>query len=130
MRSSRFFTSTIHFFSGIFFVFCGLLTLMISWTPSYRTVMVTMLTEGWLPLTITGIVFIGLGIALLQLITVRRRSYYQLRSGEQAVAISESLIEESRLNSAISRLRRKIEPDPANPKYILTHRSRGYKLAL
>jgi len=42
----------------------------------------------------------------------------------------EAITEESRLNSAISRLRKKIEPDPARPKYITTVRGRGYKLEL
>jgi DNA-binding response OmpR family regulator len=35
----------------------------------------------------------------------------------------------SQLNSAISRLRQKLEPDAANPIYILTVRGHGYKLA-
>jgi hypothetical protein len=38
--------------------------------------------------------------------------------------------EESRLNSAMSRLRQKIEPNPQNPKYLVTIRGRGYKLVL
>lgn len=38
--------------------------------------------------------------------------------------------EHSRLDSAISRLRRKIEPDPENPKYLVTIRGRGYRLTL
>jgi DNA-binding response OmpR family regulator len=38
--------------------------------------------------------------------------------------------EESRLNSAMSRLRQKIEPNPQNPKYLVTVRGRGYKLVL
>ena len=29
----------------------------------------------------------------------------------------------------IGRLRRKIEPDPAHPRYLLTQRGRGYKLS-
>lgn len=37
-------------------------------------------------------------------------------------------IERSRLNSAISRLRQKLEPDPDNPQYLLTVRGQGYKL--
>lgn len=37
-------------------------------------------------------------------------------------------LEQSRLNSAISRLRQKIEPDSQNPRYFLTVRGRGYKL--
>lgn len=41
-----------------------------------------------------------------------------------------AITEETRLNSAISRLRQKIEPDPARPKYIVTVRGRGYKLTL
>lgn len=38
--------------------------------------------------------------------------------------------EQSRLNSAMSRLRHKIEPDPKNPKYLHTIRGRGYELRL
>jgi hypothetical protein len=38
--------------------------------------------------------------------------------------------EESRINSAMSRLRQKIEPNPKNPKYLITVRGRGYKLVL
>ena len=39
-------------------------------------------------------------------------------------------IAESRLNSAMTRLRQKIEPDPNRPKYIITIRGQGYKLIL
>jgi DNA-binding winged helix-turn-helix (wHTH) protein len=39
-------------------------------------------------------------------------------------------LEESRLNSTMSRLRRKIEPDPDHPKYIIVIRGEGYKLEL
>jgi hypothetical protein len=38
--------------------------------------------------------------------------------------------DESRLNSAMSRLRIKIEPHPEQPKYLHTVRGRGYKLLL
>jgi len=38
--------------------------------------------------------------------------------------------EQSRLNSAISRLRQKIEPDQKNLKYLKTMRGRGYRLEL
>ena len=37
---------------------------------------------------------------------------------------------ESRLNSAMTRLRQKIEPNPNRPKYIITIRGQGYKLLL
>lgn len=36
--------------------------------------------------------------------------------------------EQSRLNSAMSRLRRKLEPDPANPRYLITDHGLGYRL--
>ncbi len=36
--------------------------------------------------------------------------------------------EQSRLNSAMSRLRRKIEPDARRPRYLLTVHGRGYRL--
>jgi two-component system response regulator RegX3 len=32
------------------------------------------------------------------------------------------------IEKLVSRLRHKIEPDPANPRYLLTVRGRGYKL--
>ena len=35
---------------------------------------------------------------------------------------------DSAIEKMVSRLRKKIEPDPANPRYILTIRGRGYKL--
>lgn len=38
--------------------------------------------------------------------------------------------EQSRLNSAMSRLRRKIEPNPDKPRYLITKRGRGYELRL
>lgn len=38
--------------------------------------------------------------------------------------------EEGRFNSALSRLRQKIEPDSESPKYIITKRGYGYKLDL
>ena len=38
--------------------------------------------------------------------------------------------DDSRLNSAMSRLRQKIEPDPDNPRYLKTVRGRGYRLEL
>lgn len=37
-------------------------------------------------------------------------------------------VEQSRLNSAMSRLRQKIEPDPKEPRYLHTIRGRGYQL--
>ena len=36
----------------------------------------------------------------------------------------------SKLNSAVSRVRLKIEPDSENPKYLKTVRGQGYKLVL
>lgn len=39
-------------------------------------------------------------------------------------------VEESRLNSTMSRLRRKIEPNPSYPKYIIAIRGEGYRLEL
>lgn len=38
-------------------------------------------------------------------------------------------VDDARIDKLISRLRAKLEPDPANPRYLLTVRGRGYKLA-
>ncbi len=37
-------------------------------------------------------------------------------------------VDDARIEKLISRLRRKIEPDPNNPQYLVTVRGRGYKL--
>lgn len=37
-------------------------------------------------------------------------------------------VDDARIEKLVSRLRAKIEPDPANPRYVLTIRGRGYKL--
>lgn len=38
-------------------------------------------------------------------------------------------VDDARIEKLVSRLRQKVEPDPANPKYLFTVRGRGYKLA-
>lgn len=47
---------------------------------------------------------------------------------DNVLGIEYDVGEESRLNSAISRLRLKLEPDPRQPKYLITVRGRGYRL--
>ena len=37
-------------------------------------------------------------------------------------------VDDARVEKLISRLRSKIEPDPSNPRYLITRRGRGYKL--
>ena len=39
-------------------------------------------------------------------------------------------VEDARIEKLISRLRQKIEPDPANPRFLTTVRGRGYRLIL
>ncbi|WP_343423911.1 helix-turn-helix domain-containing protein [Candidatus Amarolinea dominans] len=37
-------------------------------------------------------------------------------------------VDDARIEKLVSRLRAKIEPDPTNPRYLMTLRGRGYKL--
>ena len=37
-------------------------------------------------------------------------------------------VDDARIDKLLSRLRAKVEPDPRNPRYIITVRGRGYKL--
>ena len=38
-------------------------------------------------------------------------------------------VDDARIEKLVSRLRSKVEPDPARPRYLLTQRGRGYKLS-
>ena len=38
-------------------------------------------------------------------------------------------VDDARIEKLVSRLRAKVEPDPAHPRYLLTQRGRGYKLS-
>jgi DNA-binding response OmpR family regulator len=38
-------------------------------------------------------------------------------------------VDDARIEKLVSRLRAKVEPDPAKPRYLLTQRGRGYKLS-
>ncbi len=38
-------------------------------------------------------------------------------------------VDDARIEKLVSRLRSKVEPDPAHPRYLLTQRGRGYKLS-
>jgi len=38
-------------------------------------------------------------------------------------------VDDARIDKLLSRLRSKIEPDPRNPRYLVTVRGRGYKLS-
>jgi DNA-binding response OmpR family regulator len=38
-------------------------------------------------------------------------------------------VDDARIEKLVSRLRAKVEPDPARPRYLLTQRGRGYKLS-
>lgn len=49
---------------------------------------------------------------------------------DHILGIDYDIYEESWLNSAINRLRTKIEPDPRKPRYLITVRGRGYRLDL
>lgn len=54
-------------------------------------------------------------------------------AGEFKADLSEAekkSIEEGRINSTMSRLRRKLEPNPDHPRYIISVRGEGYKLIL
>ena len=37
-------------------------------------------------------------------------------------------VDDARIEKLVSRLRQKIEPEPSNPRYLVTVRDRGYKL--
>ncbi len=67
---------------------------------------------------------------LLQLLFQRRNKLtdkYQIVERVWGVDYLDD-IDDARIEKLVSRLRSKIEPDPANPQYIITIRGRGYKL--
>jgi len=57
-----------------------------------------------------------------------RRELVERALGERYDETDESQV--TRLNTALRRLREKIEDDPDDPRYVLTEKGRGYRLAL
>ncbi len=58
------------------------------------------------------------------------QAIYETEYGDDVSQWEAKKLEDARLNSTMSRLRKKIEPDPDHPKYIIAIRGEGYRLLL
>jgi len=80
---------------AIFFILLGIICIMIPWLPPIRTHIILFFLENTLALSLFGMVFLIIGVAIVAniLISARHR-YYRIRSGSHAVVVDEAVIQQ------------------------------------
>ncbi|CRX38068.1 hypothetical protein [Estrella lausannensis] len=89
------FSSILTFINGLFFLLCGLITLITAWSPRVRDSLFEFAAKYDLLLSIFGLLLILIGALILaySLLFAKRR-YYYIRSGPQEILVSEDIARE------------------------------------
>lgn len=91
---NRLFYSLISLFIALFFLMLGILCLMLPWSPSARTDLISLILENS-----TSIAIFGMGLLLIGLIIAinialgARHSYYKVRTGPRSVQVDENILQ-------------------------------------
>lgn len=92
---NNFFYSLISFTIALFFVLLGIIGVIIPWSPEIRTDLVQFILDDSILLSLFGLTFIIVGLAIAAYILVNgRRKYYHIRSGEDAITVDEAVIQQ------------------------------------
>jgi hypothetical protein len=87
--------SFIRFFIGLFFILLGLIGIILPWSNAVRLAVIQFIQDEPLTLSLFGLSFILIGLALLtHLLMASKRHYYQVRSGDQSVTVDQSVIQQ------------------------------------
>lgn len=89
------FSSILTFINGLFFLLCGLLTIVTAWSPKIRDALYDFASHFEILLSIFGLILflIGASIITYSLLFSRRR-YFYIRSGPKEVLVSEEIARE------------------------------------
>jgi len=91
----RFFSSLMSLAIALFFIFFGVICVIIPWFPDAQTTLIQFILEYSIAITFfgTGALLIGLAIVINILLNAKRR-YYSVRSGDSSILVDEALIQE------------------------------------
>lgn len=89
------FSSILTFINGLFFLLCGLITVLTAWSPKIRDSLFEFAVKFEVFLSIFGLLLCLMGASLIAYsLLFSRRRYYYLRSGPQEVLVSEEIARE------------------------------------
>lgn len=92
MRSTTLFYSAMNFLIACFFVLFGLLALILPWVAVLRRSFIDLLASNPLTMTVIGIGFVAVGAMMLISICGKQREYYHVKTGDRAVMVADSLL--------------------------------------
>lgn len=92
---TNFLSSLITFTIAIFFTLLGIVCVMIPWSGEVRFGLIRFILEDSLAISLFGLAFIVVGLAIVTYILLSsRRQYYHIKSGSHAVKVDESAIQQ------------------------------------
>ena len=94
MRSTTLFHSAMNFLIACFFVLFGLLAFILPWVAVLRRSFVELLVGNPLTMAVIGIGFIAVGAVMLVSICGKQREYYHVKTGDRAVMIADTLLDD------------------------------------
>lgn len=94
-RLSNFIYSLINCLIALFFILLGLIALILPWSPSIRTELIQFFLEKSLPISLFGLGFLAIGIAILTqiILKIRHTNYYVIHSGINSVLVDEEILQ-------------------------------------
>jgi hypothetical protein len=89
----RFFYLLLNFVVGVFFLACGILGIMLPWSPALQQAATQLIVENTVMLSLFGLGFtlIGLSLIIYALLSTRRR-YTTIRTGAFAVTLDKNIV--------------------------------------
>ncbi|MFQ5730149.1 MAG: hypothetical protein ACE5GN_07295 [Waddliaceae bacterium] len=95
MNFSKLISSFFIILVAIFFILLGIIFIMVPWLPAIRSHIISLLINNSVALSLFGIVSFTIGSAIaMNVILSARHRYYRIRSGANAVAVDETLIQQ------------------------------------
>lgn len=89
----HFFYSLISFLIALFFILLGVIGVLIPWSSSVRAEVVNLISQHYVGISLFGLSFIAIGVAVVvNILLSSRTSYYQFTVGKNHVFIDEAIV--------------------------------------
>lgn len=91
---NHFFYSLMSFILALFFIMLGALSILMPWRPAMRTDLIQFLLENSIALSLFGLAFLTIGVAMVfSIILNAKRHYYEFKVGNNPVRVDEEVIQ-------------------------------------